>query len=308
MQQKTSFMPNWNDGGCANRTAANSSVPHRARWSKLFSALRVRLTLKGPVNSDDGKSDAETDLLPPETLGDDLMLTGLRPQRPWDAIYEMAENCNYGLGDHIQDCSEALKLYQDAARLGSSLAYEKIGDIFAFGAPGIKEDISRAVRYYKEGTKKGNYFCWSAMASLFANNNQMDNCTKCFARYFRERSESFAEEVEEYPEKHVGCVYGYIRAFLDHDLQPEFESNVSADAEAVEEYARRYHHERIAHRDHTDLGDSDGYKEWTLRPLNWLIDQRRGDTRQTFSLVPTPQAVERLAPPPVTRPKRWWRR
>jgi len=149
------------------------------------------------------------------------------------------------------------------------------------------------------------------MASLFADNNQMDNCTKCFARYFRERSETFTEEVEEFPQKHVGCVYKYIQAFLNHNLQPEFESNVSTDAEAVEKYARKFHemhHEEIAHRDHTDFGDTDGDKDWTLPPLNWITDHRRGDTPQTSSVVHTPQAEERLVTPPVTRPKRWWRR
>ena len=256
----------------------------------------------GGGETGDTNSDADTDLLSPEIASDDLTLKGLRPQRPWDAIYEMAESLYYGEGDNIQDYDEALKLYRDAARLGSSLAHEKIGDMFTFGK-GVKEDHGKALRYYKEGAKKGNYFCWAAMASLFNLDRQMDNCVKCFVRYFRERSQNFAEEVEEYPNKHVSRVYRYITVFLDHDLQPDFEAYVGVDADAVEKYA---------HEVHADLVVDDWYKASALRALNWVIEHRRpksleSDMPRPSTDAPTRLTTERLAPT-VSRPKSWGRR
>jgi TPR repeat protein len=215
----------------------------------------------------------------------------------------MAEECQYGFGDHIQDYDEALKLYQDAARLGSPLAYEKIGDIFNFGK-GTRQDLGKAVRYYKEGARKGNYFCWAAMALLFAYNDQMDNCVKCFARYFRERSENFSEDMEEDLNKHVFNILQYITIFLDHDLRPDFETHVSADADAVEKCARKMH------------ADADGtvLEKDRLRPIiEWIVEHRQselldfGDKRRPSIAAPILQTGERLACP-VAPSKRWWRR
>ena len=48
-------------------------------------------------------------------------------------ILDEAENFYYGLGDSLQDYSEALKLYKHAIKLGGIEAYSRIGQMYIEG-------------------------------------------------------------------------------------------------------------------------------------------------------------------------------
>ncbi len=136
----------------------------------------IRIILQAPGLADGpevaaGENDDEdAGLLSPDSLGDEW----LRLRKLWDDILEEADNYYYGLGDTIQDYEEALTLYKQAARLGSLLAYERLGFIYDVGQ-GVKEDENRAFQFYKEGAKRGNYYCYMEMENIFCRKGQFEN-------------------------------------------------------------------------------------------------------------------------------------
>ena len=107
---------------------------------------------------------------------------------PWLALWEMAEHYYDGDDDYIQDYEEAMKLYKQAIKLGCLPAYYKIGDMYRNG-DGVAESSKKALEWFKEGVKKGNYYCYDGMAITFAFNNQYDNFHKCFSLLFKNRNE-----------------------------------------------------------------------------------------------------------------------
>jgi hypothetical protein len=267
----------------------------------------VKVILSAPGISDplattaadaDERAD-DADLALADEADDGLILKGARPRRPWTELYEMADCAYYGHEDHIQDYAEALKLFQDCARLGSPLAFERVGDIFRDGQ-GVRGDLARALRYYKAGAAKGNYCCRAAMALLFFDNDQIENGKKCFERYLRERSENQSDEFEEYPDKHVGNVYWCVARYIRRGLEPNSDAHIGPDAEAVLQYA---------HSCCERLDDADPAKQTHLHMLRWLEEHFPPKLRRTASPAPTKSVKpERLAPP-VARSKgwTWWR-
>lgn len=101
---------------------------------------------------------------------------------PWGDILEEAEKYYYGLDGYIVDYVEAMKLFKAAARLGSPEAYEFIGDMYS-GGDGVKESRAKALEYYKEGAKKGNYFCYGAMTEIFLCERSIENALKVYGRF-----------------------------------------------------------------------------------------------------------------------------
>lgn len=104
---------------------------------------------------------------------------------PWVSVYESA-HCHYlGEGDVLQDYSEALGLYKQAANLGALEAYARIGDMYLNGQ-GVQPDQHIALKYFQEGAKRGSTFCYWRMGILYwsRDNGKMrhaENAEKCFA-------------------------------------------------------------------------------------------------------------------------------
>lgn len=122
---------------------------------------------------------------------DDLYLT--QPNiYPWSSLLDEAEEHYYGLGDCIQDYSEALRLFRQAAKLGALPAYGYIGTMFKDGE-GVRQDEQKALEYYKEGTRKGSVYCYWAMGRLFQDKSQEENANKCFALFIK----NLADEVKD---------------------------------------------------------------------------------------------------------------
>ena len=139
--------------------------------------------------------------------------------------------------DYIQDNVEALKLYKYAARLGSLDAYEQIGNIYN-GKEGIKQNLNKAMQYWKEGAKRGNYYCYSRMSNLFFGNGQVENFYKAFKQFLNHRSISHKPEIETFDDKHIYaiseyieiCLFGKIEVCFIDDLRPfrdELKQNIN---------------------------------------------------------------------------------
>ena len=124
---------------------------------------------------------------------------------PWDALLEEADRHYYGLEGYIQDYAEAFKLYRDAARLGSPMAYEKLGYMYQHGES-VREDTGRALEFYKEGAKKGNYFCYAGMAGLFILKQHAENTVKALRKFIEGGRADGWNSYMEYPGPHIQTI------------------------------------------------------------------------------------------------------
>ncbi len=115
---------------------------------------------------------------------DDLCLDDIEPTYHWTAIFNEAKAHYYGLGDYIEDYTEALRLFRQAAKLGSLPAYAYIGQMYEKGE-GLREDTKKALEFYKEGARKGSVYCYWKMAMLFADQYNDKNAEKCFSLFIK---------------------------------------------------------------------------------------------------------------------------
>jgi cold shock CspA family protein len=106
---------------------------------------------------------------------------------PWEGILAQADDARYGSGDALQDLSEAARLYQQAARLGSAQACLELATLYLDGDfPDANEDI--AITWLKEGGRRGNAVCYGRLAGVYLERGHTENAAKCWKR-FREGSE-----------------------------------------------------------------------------------------------------------------------
>lgn len=141
-----------------------------------FSASRNTLT-----EDDELLTTAESDEL------SDLNLPDEDASPPWLDLWLKAEAAYFGAEDTLQDFDEALQLYRDAAKLGCNLAYYRIGDMHLYGK-GVAENTKKALDFFKEGAKNGNYLCYERMAFIFSLEGMKDNVLKCIKLFLKNRS------------------------------------------------------------------------------------------------------------------------
>jgi hypothetical protein len=158
------------------------------------------------ATASDSTNDDEDNLLNQSDGNDelgDLSLSSYTPppqQYPWSDLIEEADAHYLGLGDCIQDYTEAMRLYKQAAKLGCATAYAPIAIMYEDGE-GVREDKAKAIEYYKEGAKKGDVYCYWKMGFMFyteaatpglCNNAQADqsraNADKCFYLFIKNYS------------------------------------------------------------------------------------------------------------------------
>lgn len=152
---------------------------------------------------------------------------------PWADILEAADAHYFGLGETMQDFDEALKLYRDAVRLGSVVAYQQIGDIYRSGKGG-KKDIERALASYKEGASKGNYYGYANMARIFAGMRKIENAKKAWSHFFKARHRGVNEEVEKARDNEYFDTCSYYLAFCQRErLAVAFQDELPPDVTAA---------------------------------------------------------------------------
>ena len=161
---------------------SNNREFFRARVNQV-----VRILLRAPGLTTEEPNIGESEKL--EVTDDDFLPDEFSIQ-PWSELFERAEDCYYGLGNTIQDYRDALGLYKNACSLGSLAAFQRLGDMYAFGE-GVAESNDTAIEYYKEGAKRGNYYCYSDMASIYVLNGQISNASKAWKLFFSQRYDNY---------------------------------------------------------------------------------------------------------------------
>ncbi len=140
-----------------------------------------------------------------DELSDLTLESAASPTRPWEAVFEEAENYYYGLGDYLEDHAEALRLYRKAAQLGALEAFSKIGYMYQSGE-GTLENKSKAIEFYKEGARKGNIYCYWLMGYLFSLERKKENAEKCYGIFLRQiKSGSEGDQTINWGDLYLNC-------------------------------------------------------------------------------------------------------
>lgn len=168
---------------------------------------------------------------PAQTQTDDLLparesdeLDGLSltsedvPTYPWTAVLAEAEAHYYGLDDYIEDYAEAMRLFRQAAQLGSLSAYGFIGQMYQLGE-GVREDHAKSLEFYKEGARKGSVGCYWRMGFLFILDGNLANAEKCFSLFLKNMDSGLPDgqrlTVSEWDSTSGNCV-----SMLSHQALP----------------------------------------------------------------------------------------
>lgn len=111
-------------------------------------------------------------------------------QNSWIDLLSLAESYEDGIGETLQDVREALRLYKQAAKLGSPEACYKIGCIVGGIYRNNAEfyDARQAIEYFQEGGKRGFGESYAEMTSVFIKIDQIQNALKCWKKYFESPS------------------------------------------------------------------------------------------------------------------------
>ena len=103
-------------------------------------------------------------------------------EAPWMAVLDLADSACYGLEGTLEDKAEALRLYKQAARLGSGEAFLRAAQILMRNEQLC--DLKQALSYLKEGARHGFGECHAEMASIFAGDRHSANWELCWTNYF----------------------------------------------------------------------------------------------------------------------------
>lgn len=126
---------------------------------------------------------------------DDFLLDE-QTEYPWSNIWDAAEKYRYGLEDCLQDDTLAMTLYREATKLGCLMGYSEIGDMYLYGE-GVPESSQKALENYKEGAKKGNYYCYYQMLLIYKWNKDLGNFHKCMILFLKNRKDQLNPIMEE---------------------------------------------------------------------------------------------------------------
>ena len=100
-----------------------------------------------------------------------------------ESLLGRADACRYGTGDEFKDAKEAMRLYREAARLGSGRAWSSIGELLREE----KGNLEPAFDAFKEAVRKGFYPGYKGMADIYQQMGDEESFKKCWMRYFEGR-------------------------------------------------------------------------------------------------------------------------
>ncbi len=111
--------------------------------------------------------------------------TGLTAQQllqQADAIMDRTYQMDVSLWD--EEAAKALKLYRQAAKLGSAIAFYKIGFLYETGN-GIAKDNNTAIRYYEKAAAKGYLDAYSQIMLVQNQFRNFKGLANTFFRFYR---------------------------------------------------------------------------------------------------------------------------
>ncbi len=148
------------------------------------------------------------------SYGDDTYLDVSFANELWQDLLDQADAFYHGFGDVLEDHSEALRLYEQAAKLGSSFAYLQAGLMYKEGE-GCEKDINKTIEYLKEGAKRGECLCYAELAEIYMENNHIENDSKCWRSFFN------SENLNEVGFQKIKHALNYLKFYKENNLPIE---------------------------------------------------------------------------------------
>jgi hypothetical protein len=157
------------------------------------------------------------------------------PDQSADRLCAAGDNAMYGLGESLQDTGEALRCYKRAALHGSLRAYDRMGRIYVSLYENARNRASRrrALNVLKEGVRRGNYYCYCEMSTLFALERHLQNFAKSWDLFFARRADSYCAACETEPASFPAACSRYIAMALDLGHPPAHLDELTANADAI---------------------------------------------------------------------------
>ncbi len=175
------------------------------------------------IHDDEIFSSEEEDFL------DDLNFEEINIKEPWQEMFDIAEDYYYGLNDELVDYDEAMIYYTKAIKLGCISAYRRIGIMYLQGE-GVRTDLKKAFKYFKEGAKKDDILCYAEMADLFMDQENIDNTLKSWNKFF---TSPLIEDVDDSEFRYK--VYKYIYFIKQNNLVLEHKEKISSKKDDVKD-------------------------------------------------------------------------
>jgi hypothetical protein len=136
-----------------------------------------------------------------------------------EGFFWMGEKLMYGYEDTAIDPEQALKLYRQAADLGYTRAFVRIGELYERGI-GSSADPQQAFRAYIEASKRGDLVGLSALARLVSRSKQRDKADALWAKFFHGLAS--AKDVDLGLDEPAASIHGYLFWKLARAEEPRF--------------------------------------------------------------------------------------
>jgi len=94
----------------------------------------------------------------------------------WASLESRADDYRLGYGGRLRNDNEAIKLYKQAAMLGSVTSCIALSEMC--------EEYDEALHWLKTGVKNGGGVCHALMAELFVQTRHKQSAEECWERYF----------------------------------------------------------------------------------------------------------------------------
>ena len=189
-----------------------------------------------------------------------------------------------GTGDTLQDTGEAVRCYKLAASRGALVAFDRLGRIFVelHAKRADRVGRRRALAPLKEGARRGNYYCYAEMATLFAGEGHMANFHKAWDLFFTRRQAGQLPEVEDGVGRYAAACCRYVSLCLAADVPLEHRDALLPAAQAMkalllEELERVRTDEAARHR-------LAGVLRWTYQQLSTDPAPRAPQRPRRFAL------------------------
>lgn len=171
-----------------------------------------------------------------------------------EGLYWMAEKLAWGYEDSSPNLPEAYKLFKQAADLGVSDAWIRIGELLEHGK-GAKRDIKMAIAAYQNAARAGNFYALAYAAMLLSRGPAVDKASDLWKRFFQ------ALEANPDPGFKAASrgelLHSYIKTQTRHGLEPEF-----VDILQMYRVEIAAHHQRVLEHATGELESLEGTSMW----------------------------------------------
>ena len=135
-----------------------------------------------------------------------------------EGLYWMAEKLAWGYDDEAPNLPKAFQLFKQAAALGDSDAWIRVGELYEHGK-GTERDIRKALEAYQSAARTGNFYALAFLAMLLSRGPALDKANELWLRFFKALKSSPEAEFKSSSRGELLCKY--IQTQISLGLEPQ---------------------------------------------------------------------------------------